>query len=175
MDFFHYENGDLYCEEVLVGDIAKEIGTPVYIYSHRTIVEHYRKLDKALESLDNLICFSMKSNSNLAVAKSLANEGSGADIVSGGELFRAIKAGFSPDKIVFAGVGKTDEEIEYALRVGILMFNIESITEARAINRVAVRMGKKAKIALRINPDVDAKTHKHITTGKKRKQVRTSH
>ena len=167
MDFFHYENGDLYCEEVLVGDIAKEIGTPVYIYSHRTIVEHYRKLDKALESLDNLICFSMKSNSNLAVAKSLANEGSGADIVSGGELFRAIKAGFPPDKIVFAGVGKTDEEIEYALKTGILMFNIESITEARAINRVAVRMGKKAKIALRINPDVDAKTHKHITTGKK--------
>lgn len=167
MDFFHYENNELYCEEVLVADIAKDVGTPFYLYSNRTIVNHYRKLDKALESIDHLICFSMKSNSNLAIGRSLANEGSGADIVSGGELYRAIKAGFSPDKIVFAGVGKTEAEIIYALETGILMFNVESMAEAMAIDRIAGKMDKIAKIALRVNPDVDAGTHKHITTGKK--------
>jgi diaminopimelate decarboxylase len=167
MDLFHYENNNLYCEKVLVADIAKKVGTPFYLYSHGTIVDHYRKLEKALEGIDHLICFSMKSNSNLAVGKSLANEGSGADIVSGGELYRALKAGFSPQKIVFAGVGKTEAEIIYALETDILMFNVESMSEARAIDRVAERMNKKARIALRVNPDVDAGTHKHITTGKK--------
>jgi len=167
MDFFHYENNRLYCEEVLVSDIAEEVGTPFYLYSHRTIVDHYRKLDKALESIDHLICFSIKSNANLAVCRTLVNEGSGADIVSGGELYRAIKVGFNTQNIVFAGVGKTEAEIEYALNSDILMFNVESIPEAKAIDRVAGRLGKKAKIALRINPDVDAETHKHITTGKK--------
>jgi diaminopimelate decarboxylase len=167
MDFFHYENNELFCEEVLVSDIAEQVGTPFYLYSHRTIVEHYRKLDKALESIEHLICYSMKSNSNLAIARSLANEGSGADIVSGGELYRALKAGFPAEKIVFAGVGKTESEIEYALKMGILMFNVESMPEADLINYVAGKIGKKAKIALRVNPDVDAHTHKHITTGKK--------
>jgi diaminopimelate decarboxylase len=167
MDYFHYENNRLYCEEVLVSDIAEEVGTPFYLYSHRTLVEHYRKLDKALESIDHLICFSMKSNASLAVCRSLVNEGSGADIVSGGELYKAIKAGFKPQNIVFAGVGKTEAEIEYALNSEILMFNVESMSEAMAIDRVAGRLNKKARIALRVNPDVDAGTHKHITTGKK--------
>jgi len=167
MDYFHYENNRLYCEEVLVSDIAEEVGTPFYLYSHRTLVEHYRKLDKALESIDHLICFSLKSNASLAVCRSLVNEGSGADIVSGGELYKAIKAGFKPQNIVFAGVGKTEAEIEYALNSEILMFNAESMSEAMAIDRVAGRLNKKARIALRVNPDVDAGTHKHITTGKK--------
>ncbi len=167
MDYFHYENNRLYCEDVLVSDIAEEVGTPFYLYSHRTIVEHYRKLDKALESIDHLICFSLKSNASLAVCRSLVNEGSGADIVSGGELYKAIKTGFKPQNIVFAGVGKTEAEIEYALNSEILMFNVESMSEAMAIDRVAGRLNKKARIAFRINPDVDAGTHKHITTGKK--------
>ena len=167
MDFFHYENGELYCEEERVAAIAAGIGTPFYLYSYRTMVDHYGKLDSALESVEHLICFSLKSNSSLAVCKALANEGSGADVVSGGELYRAMKAGIPPQKIVFAGVGKTESEIEYALKSDILMFNVESMSEANAINRVAGRLGKKAKIALRINPDVDADTHKHITTGKK--------
>lgn len=167
MDFFHYENGELYCEEDRVAGIAEEVGTPFYLYSHRTIVDHYQKIDSALESIDHLICFSLKSNSNLAVCKALANKGSGADVVSGGELFIALEAGIDPRKIVFAGVGKTEAEIEYALKSDILMFNVESMPEARAISRVAGRLGKKAKIALRVNPDVDADTHKHITTGKK--------
>ena len=167
MDFFHYENGELYCEEARVAAIAAEIGTPFYLYSYRTMVDHYRKLDSALKSVEHLICFSLKSNSNLSVCKALANEGSGADVVSGGELYRAMKAGIPPQKIVFAGVGKTESEIEYALKSDIFMFNVESMPEANAINRVAERLAKKAKIALRINPDVDADTHKHITTGKK--------
>ncbi len=167
MDFFHYENGELYCEEDRVAGIAEEVGTPFYLYSHRTIVDHYQKIDRALESIDHLICFSLKSNSNLAVCKALANKGSGADVVSGGELFIALEAGMAPKKIVFAGVGKTETEIEYGLKSDILMFNVESMPEASAISRVAGRLGKKAKIALRVNPDVDAGTHKHITTGKK--------
>ena len=167
MDFFHYEDGELYCEDDRVADIAEEVGTPFYLYSYKTMVDHYGKLDSALESVDHLICFSLKSNSSLAVCKALANEGAGADVVSGGELYRALNAGIPVQKIVFAGVGKTESEIEYALESGIFMFNVESMAEARAINRVAGRLGKKAKIALRINPDVDADTHKHITTGKK--------
>jgi len=167
MDFFHYENNELYCEEVLVSDVAESVGTPFYLYSQRTIVDHYKKLDTAFSGIDHLICFSMKSNANLAICKTLANEGSGADIVSGGELYKAIKAGFNPQNIVFAGVGKTDSEIEYALKTDILMFNVESMSEAKAINRVAGNLGKKARIALRVNPDVDPGTHKHITTGKK--------
>lgn len=167
MDFFHYENGELYCEEVRVAEVAQKVGTPLYLYSYRTMVDHYQKLDNAMESIEHLICFSLKSNSNLAVCKALANKGSGADVVSGGELYKAMKAGIPPQKIVFAGVGKTAEEIEYALKSDIFMFNVESMPEANAISRIAESLGQKAKIALRINPDVDADTHKHITTGKK--------
>ena len=133
MDLFHYENGELYCEQDTVTRIASEVGTPLYLYSHGTIVDHYRKLDAALESIEHLICFSLKSNSSMAICRILAKKGSGADVVSGGELYKALKAGIAPEKIVFAGVGKTRDEIEYAVRSGILMFNVESMPEARAI------------------------------------------
>jgi len=167
MDFFDYKNGELYCEEVKVSQICDSVGTPTYVYSHRTLIDHFRKLNTAFSEIDRLICFSVKSNSSLAVIKALANEGSGADIVSGGELFRALKAGVPANKIVFAGVGKTKGEIEYALNSNILMFNVESIPEAYAINEVARQVGKTAKVAFRVNPDVEADTHHHITTGKK--------
>ncbi|RKY04250.1 diaminopimelate decarboxylase [Candidatus Poribacteria bacterium] len=166
MDRFEYRDGELYCEEVRVEDICRDVGTPVYIYSHGTIIDHYRKLDEAFGEIDHLICFSVKSNSNLAVIRALAKAGAGMDIVSGGELYRVLKAGVDPSKVVYASVGKSEEEIEFALQAGIMMFNVESRPEAEAINRVAGRMGVKARIAFRINPDVDPHTHKHITTGK---------
>jgi len=166
MSFFHYKDSQLYCEETPVEDIANQIGTPVYIYSHQALVDRYRELDKAFMELDHLICFSLKSNSNLAVCKTLAKEGAAADIVSGGELFRALKAGFDPEKIVYAGVGKTIGEIEFVLKSGILMFNVESMQEAAVINEVAGMLNCKAKIALRVNPNIDPHTHPHITTGR---------
>ncbi|MBM3235729.1 diaminopimelate decarboxylase [Candidatus Poribacteria bacterium] len=167
MDFFEYRNGKLYCEEVKVANICEAVGTPVYVYSHRTLVDHYRKLDTAFAEIAHLICFSVKSNSNIAVIRTLVKEGAGTDIVSGGELFRALKAGVDPQKVVYAGVGKSMAEIEYALNSNILMFNVESIPEVYAINEVARCLGKIAKIAFRVNPDVEADTHHHITTGKK--------
>ncbi len=167
MHFFYYKDNELYCEEKKVSVIAEQVNTPFYLYSQRTVIDHYRKLDKALSSVEHLICFSMKSNSNLAIGRTLSNEGAGADVVSGGELYKALKSGFHPSKIVFAGVGKIESEIEYALSSDILMFNVESMPEAYEINRVAGRLNKRARIALRINPDVDPGTHKHITTGKK--------
>jgi len=167
MDFFEYRDGELYCEEVKVSNICETVGTPLYVYSHRTLVDHYRKLDTAFSEIEHLICFSVKSNSNIAVIRALVKEGAGTDIVSGGELFRSLKAGVDPQKVVFAGVGKSMEEIEYALNSDILMFNVESMPEAYAINEVARRLRKKAKIAFRVNPDVEADTHHHITTGKK--------
>jgi diaminopimelate decarboxylase len=167
MDFFEYKSGELYCEEVKVANICEAVGTPVYVYSHRTLVDHYRKLDTAFSEIEHLIYFSVKSNSNIAVIRTLVKEGAGTDIVSGGELFRALKAGVDPQKVVYAGVGKSMVEIEYALKSNILMFNVESLPEAYAINEVAGRLGKKAMIAFRVNPDVEADTHHHITTGKK--------
>jgi diaminopimelate decarboxylase len=169
MDFFEYRGSELYCEGVKVSDICGQVGTPAYIYSYNSLIERYRDLDKALSELDldHLICFSLKSNSNLAVIRALAKEGAGADIVSAGELYRALKAGVDPKKIVFAGVGKTKDEIQYALEVGILMFNVESMPEAKAISDMAKKLRKTATIALRVNPDVDPHTHHHITTGKK--------
>lgn len=167
MDFFEYRRGELYCEEVRVAKICENIGTPVYVYSFRTLVDHYRKLNAAFAEIEHLICFSVKSNSNLAVIRTLIAEGAGMDIVSGGELFRVLNAGVDPQKVVFAGVGKTSAEIEYALKSNILMFNVESVPEAYAINAVAESLSKTARIALRINPDVEADTHHHITTGKK--------
>jgi len=163
---FYYLANELYCEKVAVKDIAEETGTPVYIYSHRTITGHYEKLAKAFRSVRPLICYSMKANSNLAVLKSLVRAGSGLDIVSGGELFRALKAGCDPKKIVYAGVGKTDQEIEDAIRARILLFNVESIPELDAIQRVAQRLRKRVQISLRVNPGVDPHTHHHIATGK---------
>lgn len=164
-DFFYVEN-ELYCEKVRVRDIVEKVGTPAYIYSHKTFTEHLFKIQKAFKSVKPLICYSMKANSNLAILKSLVANGSGLDIVSGGELFRAKRVGCPPEKIVYAGVGKTEQEIEDAIRYGILLFNVESAPELDAINRVAKRLKKTAQVSLRVNPAVDPKTHDHIATGK---------
>jgi len=167
MHDFLYKNGELYCEGVPVSSIAQRVGTPFYCYSSNTLANHYRAFDKAFAGVPNVICFALKSNSNGAVLRVLGREGAGADIVSGGELFRALRAGIDPKKIVYAGVGKRRDEIEYALKVGILMFNVESGEELIAIDRAAKEMHAKAKIALRVNPNIDPKTHAYISTGLK--------
>lgn len=165
MHHFRYVRGKLYCEGVSVDSLVRKFGTPLYIYSQNTLQDHFQKLDEALAPLDHLICYAMKANSNLAVMRTLANCGSGFDVVSGGELQRAIAAGGDPKKCVFAGVGKTEPEIEFALRKGIYSFNVESEPEILRINKVAARLKKVAPIAVRVNPNVDAHTHAHITTG----------
>ena len=166
MHDFAYRNGVLSCEDVALTDLAATFGTPLYVYSSRTIRENFRRLDQALAGVDHRVCFAMKANSNLAVLDLLARQGAGFDIVSGGELFRVLKAGGRADLCTFAGVGKTREEIEYALREGVYSFNVESEAELVFINEVAGALGKKAPVALRVNPDVDAQTHKYISTGK---------
>lgn len=168
MHDFAYRQGEFYCEDVPLSRIAKECGTPFYVYSHATLVRHFRALDTAFQNVPHIIAFAMKANSNLAILRLMAREGSGADIVSGGELYRALKSGVPPSKIVFAGVGKNREEIRYALKSGILMFNVESSDELRAIDDVAAEMRTKARVALRVNPDVDPKTHPYISTGMKK-------
>ena len=168
MHSFEYRQGELYCEQVPVSRIVKELGTPCYIYSHATLVRHFQVYDRAFAAVPHIIAFAMKANSNLAILRLMAKEGSGVDIVSGGELFRALKAGVPPSKIVFAGVGKSAEEIRDALKADILMFNVESSAELHAINDVAASAGKKARVALRINPDIDPKTHPYISTGLKK-------
>jgi diaminopimelate decarboxylase len=167
MNAFEYRDKTLFCENIKIEDIISEVGTPAYIYSKNAILARYQELKTAFGDVDTLICFSVKSNSNLSICKVLAEAGSGFDVVSGGELFRAIKAGGDPSRIVFAGVGKTDREIRYALKNNILMFNVESPAELDHINSLAGEAGKVAKVALRINPDIDAKTHAKTTTGKK--------
>jgi diaminopimelate decarboxylase len=164
---FQYRGNELYAEEVAVRDIVAKVGSPVYIYSHATLERHFKAMDGAFVGVPHTICYSVKANSNLAVLQTFRNLGGGVDIVSGGELFRALKAGIDPGKIVYSGVGKRDEEIEYALNSGILMFNVESEQELDRINLVAGRLGKKAGIAIRVNPDVDPGTHPYITTGLK--------
>ena len=168
MDYFEYRSGELFAEGVPVRRIAREVGTPAYIYSLATLKRHYRVFDQAFARLSHLVCFSMKSNSNLAVLRAFVKEGGGFDIVSAGELFRALKAGADPKKIVFSGVGKKKAEIEYALNAGILMFNVESEQELTVLNEIARGMEKKAPISLRVNPDVDPKTHPYISTGMKK-------
>lgn len=163
---FCYSDGVLHCEGVSLERIADEFGTPAYVYSAGTIRGNFQRLDRALAGLDHMICFAVKSNSNLAVLNLLAKEGAGFDIVSGGELFRVLKAGGRADHCTFAGVGKTRDEIAYALREGVYCFNVESEGELERINDVAGSLGLKAPVALRVNPDVDAKTHKFISTGK---------
>ncbi|MGZ5569403.1 MAG: diaminopimelate decarboxylase family protein, partial [Limisphaerales bacterium] len=165
MHHFQYRNNKLHCEGVSVESLAEKFGTPLYIYSQATLTDHYQKLDKALAPLDHMICFAMKANSNLAVMRVLANQGSGFDLVSGGELQRVIAAGGNPHKCAFAGVGKTEEEIEFALRKGIYTFNAESEPELLRINKVAARLKKIAPVAVRVNPNIDAHTHAKITTG----------
>jgi len=165
MHEFKYLNGEMHCEDVPLSRIAEEVGTPAYIYSRGTILAHYGRLVEAFADLPHMICYSIKANSNLAVLSTLAQEGAGADIVSGGELYRAMKAGIPSYKIVFAGIGKTETEMAFALQSGVLMFNVESLTELSILDRVAGEMGKKADIALRVNPDVDPETHPYIATG----------
>lgn len=167
MHEFQYKNNVLYCEDIKVQDIAKKVGTPFYLYSRKTLLDHFRKIRNAFREIEPLICFSMKSNSNLSVCKALLNEGAGLDIVSGGELYKAMKIGADPKKIVYASVGKKKEEIEEAVRRGILMFNVESIPELSLINAVAGKLSKTVDIAIRVNPDVSPDTHRHISTGAK--------
>lgn len=165
MHSFFYRDGELFCEGISVQALAKKYGTPLYIYSQQTLADHFQKLDSALDSLDHRVCFAVKSNSNLAVLRVLAKLGAGFDIVSEGELKRVIAAGGKPESCIFAGVGKTEEEIAFALRRNIYCFNAESEPELARISRVASRLKKTAPVALRINPNVDAHTHAKITTG----------
>jgi diaminopimelate decarboxylase len=167
MDHFHYRDGQLYCEDISVATLAEAYGTPLYVYSQGMFLETLKTLQTAFAEVDPLVCYSVKANSNLGILKVLAEHGSGFDVVSGGELIRVQTAGGAPGKTVFAGVGKTDEEILVALEAGVLMFNVESEAELDAIARVAASAGKVAPIALRVNPDVDPKTHRYISTGKK--------
>jgi diaminopimelate decarboxylase len=167
MHDFYYVNNELWCEDVSVSEIAAEIGTPFYLYSHKTLRNHFRVFDGAFKGLNHLICFSVKANSNIAILKIFISEGGGVDIVSGGELYRALKAGVDPGKIVYSGVGKRMDEIDYALKTDILMFNVESSEELLQIDKCAGRLKKKARISVRINPDVDPMTHPHISTGLK--------
>ena len=165
MHDFCFKRGKLYCENVSVASLAKKHGSPLFIYSHATLTKNFQQFDDALSPLDHSIHFAVKANSNLGVLRTLANAGSGFDIVSGGELQRVIAAGANPSKCVFAGVGKTEEEIELALKKGIYAFTTESEPEMVRINKIACRLKKKAPIAIRVNPNVDAKTHAKITTG----------
>lgn len=158
----------MYCEGVPVKAIANRVGTPFYLYSSNTLVNHYRAFSNAFSGVPHLVCFALKANSNSAVLRLLASEGAGADIVSGGELFRALMSGIDPKKIVYAGVGKRRDEIEYGLKMGILMFNVESGEELLAIDKAASEMHARARIALRVNPDIDPKTHAYISTGLKK-------
>ena len=168
MHFFGYRGKRFYAEGVAVEKIAGAIGTPLYIYSRKTLKRHYAAFTEAFSKAPHLICFSIKANSNISVLKAFAEENSGFDIVSGGELFRALKAGADPGKIVFSGVGKRADEIEYAIKSDILMFNVESPQELRAIDSIAGRLRKKANISIRVNPDVDPLTHPYISTGLKK-------
>ncbi len=167
MDFFNYKNGELYCENVPATTIAKEVGTAVYVYSKATLLHHFNQLKNAFAPLNPTICYSIKSCGNINLCKVLADNGSGFDVTSGGELFRALAAGGDPKKMIYAGVGKTDREIADAINVGIAAFNLESEAEIENVDRVAASLGKQAVGALRVNPDVDAKTHAKTTTGRK--------
>ena len=165
MDYFEFNNGEFYVEDLSVKQLAKEVGTPFYVYSYKTLVRHFNVFDQAAKDIPHLVCFSVKSNSNIAVLRTLAQEGSGFDIVSGGELYRVLVAGGDPKKVVYSGVGKTQNEIEFAIENDILMFNVESEEELYSIDMVAGRLNKKARVSLRINPDVDPQTHPYISTG----------
>ena len=167
MDFFNYKNGELHCEDVPAETIAREVGTPAYVYSKATLLHHYRQIAEAFKPLNATICYAIKSCGNINICRVLAQEGCGFDVTSGGELFRAIQAGGDPKKIIYAGVGKTDLEIREALEAGIAAFNIESEAEIENIDRIAGQLGRKAVAAIRINPDVDPRTHVKTTTGKK--------
>lgn len=167
MHYFGYEDNELYCEDVSLSDIVEEVGSPCYVYSYRTLIEHFRKLKAAFKGIDPLICYSVKANSNLSICKALVNEGAGLDVVSGGELFRALKIKTDPKKIVFAGVGKTDNEIKFAIKEGILFFNVESEAELERIHELSIKLRRMVDVCLRVNPEVDPHTHRYIKTAKK--------
>lgn len=170
-DFFYYKKDQLYCEGVKVKDLAEEFGTPLYVTSKNAIIAQYRRFEKAFKPLNHLTCYSVKANYNLSVLRTLVQEGSGFDVNSGGELFRALKAGAKPKKIIFAGVGKTKAEIEFAIKSKVLFQKVESLSEMRVIDEVAKNLKTVAPIALRINPNVAAETHPYITTGNDEKKV----
>ena len=167
MDYFHYQSDELFAEGVALSDVAKEFGTPSYVYSRATVERHWLAFDEAFSSLPHCVCYAVKANSNIAILNVLARLGSGFDIVSGGELTRVLAAGGRADKIVFSGVGKTVTEINFALQEGIRCFNVESISELLRINKVASELNCKAPVSIRVNPDVDAETHPYISTGLK--------
>jgi diaminopimelate decarboxylase len=173
MHHFDYKKGELHCEDVPLSRIASEVGTPAYVYSHATLARHFQAFDGALTGLDRLICFAMKANSNIAILRTFAKMGGGADIVSGGELFRALTAGVPPERIVYSGVGKTREEMRYALTcgpdsAGILQFNVESEAEMFVLDKVARSLGRRAPVSVRVNPDINPRTHPYISTGLKK-------
>jgi len=163
--FFHYQNDELFCEGVSLSQLAADYGTPLFVYSRSSILEQYQRFENAFADLNHLTCYSVKANFNLAIIKTLVEAGCGCDVNSGGELYRALQAGAKPEKIIMAGVGKTEEEIEYALQTGILMIKAESHSELKVINDIAGRLGIIAPVGIRINPNVHAETHPYITTG----------
>jgi diaminopimelate decarboxylase len=165
MHYFEYRGGELYCEQVPLQKIASEVGSPAYIYSEATLSRHVRVFDEAFHSVPHLICYAVKANSNINILRRFAQWGTGFDIVSGGELFRVLRAGASAGRVIFAGVGKTPDEIRYALNAGILFFNVESSTELELIHKIASDAGRRAPISIRANPDVDPRTHPYISTG----------
>jgi diaminopimelate decarboxylase len=165
MNHFSFKNGELYCDEVAVAEIAEAVGTPLYLYSKKTLLQHFHAFDSGFADIRHLTCFAVKACSNIAILHLFAAEGGGADIVSGGELFRALKAGITPERIIYSGVGKTSEELRYGLASGILLFNVESAQELERLQQIAVDMGKVAPVSFRVNPDVDPLTHAYISTG----------
>ncbi len=167
MEFFTYKENVLYCEEVSLAELHEEFGSPLYVYSRSQLEANFKAMDAVLSDLNHITCYALKANANHYLLKVLAELGAGADVVSGGELYLALKAGFPPEKIVFAGVGKREDEIEYALKEGIFCFNAESEQELQLISLAALRVQKKARVALRVNPDIDAESHPYISTGLK--------
>ncbi len=168
MDYFEYRGSAMYCEEVSLRELCMQYGTPLYVYSHRTLSRHFKVFDEALSEISHIICYAAKANSNLAILSAISKLGGGADVVSGGEFFKCLKAGISPSKIVFSGVGKTIQELEYVLRNRILLLSVESSSELQQISAVAKKFGTKAPISLRLNPDVNPNTHPYISTGLKK-------
>jgi diaminopimelate decarboxylase len=165
--YFAYKEKDLFCEDVQLKELAEEFGTPLYVYSRNQLVENFHSIDDQFKNLDHRTCYALKANSNVFLLRTLAEEGAGADVVSAGELYLALKAGFKPEHIVFAGVGKREDELEYALNEGIHCFNVESTQELQLLSLVALRLQKTARVALRINPDIDAESHPYVSTGLK--------
>lgn len=165
MDHFYYRRDELYCEDVRVEEVAQKVGTPLYLYSQSAIIDNFREIREAFSPLDHLICYALKANSNLEILKILASQGCGADVVSGGELFLALRAGFDPNRIVYAGVGKRDDEIDYGIKAGILAFNVESEEELKVISSRAQSLNRIARIGIRVNPNISSQSHPYLSTG----------